>query len=462
MAGADLLLVLDAAGTVRHVAGRDTALLTRLRAGWIGRTLADTVTVDTREKAEQLRLSLTQPEPGPARHLNHALPGEADLPVLYRAVPLPGDAAGHWLALGRDLRDTLTLQRRLIEAQQTMERDHWRYREAETRFRSLFLTSAEAVLVAEAATLRVLEANPAALGLLETIKGRKGKVTGVGLATLFEADAAEALAEAAAAARSLGRHERLRVTLADAQTVVVLAIAAFQQDSAAYLLVRLLHETEGATRRPGAAEGGDATPLEAAFVRHASDALVFTDTQGRVRAANRSFARLAQLGSESQAVGEPLDRWLGRSGIELQVLLANLREGGTPGLLATEMRGALGLFTEVEVAASSLETAEGTTLAFSLRDVGRRLAPGEDALPRVPASVKQLSELVGRVPLKQIVSETSDLIERLSIEAALQMTRDNRALAAQMLGLSRQSLYVKLHRYSLGGMGGGAEDAEEA
>ena len=49
------------------------------------------------------------------------------------------------------------------------------------------------------------------------------------------------------------------------------------------------------------------------------------------------------------------------------------------------------------------------------------------------------------------------MIERLCIESALDMTGNNRASAAAMLGLSRQSLYVKLHRY---GMHGG-EDGED-
>ena len=49
----------------------------------------------------------------------------------------------------------------------------------------------------------------------------------------------------------------------------------------------------------------------------------------------------------------------------------------------------------------------------------------------------------------QMVRDTTDVIERLSIEAALEITRDNRASAAEMLGLSRQSLYVKLRRYGL-------------
>jgi len=61
-----------------------------------------------------------------------------------------------------------------------------------------------------------------------------------------------------------------------------------------------------------------------------------------------------------------------------------------------------------------------------------------------------MTELVGRMSLKEIVRDTTDLIEQLCIEAALQLTRDNRASAAEMLGLSRQSLYVKLRRYGIG------------
>ena len=53
------------------------------------------------------------------------------------------------------------------------------------------------------------------------------------------------------------------------------------------------------------------------------------------------------------------------------------------------------------------------------------------------------------MPLKDLVRETTDIIERLCIEAALQLNDNNRASAADMLGLSRQSLYVKLNRYGI-------------
>ena len=51
--------------------------------------------------------------------------------------------------------------------------------------------------------------------------------------------------------------------------------------------------------------------------------------------------------------------------------------------------------------------------------------------------------------MKEIVGETNDMIEKICIETALEMTKNNRAAAAEMLGLSRQSLYVKLRKFSL-------------
>ena len=60
-----------------------------------------------------------------------------------------------------------------------------------------------------------------------------------------------------------------------------------------------------------------------------------------------------------------------------------------------------------------------------------------------------MSELVGKMPLKEIVGETTDVIEKMCIESALILTANNRASAAEMLGLSRQSLYVKLRRFKI-------------
>ena len=93
---------------------------------------------------------------------------------------------------------------------------------------------------------------------------------------------------------------------------------------------------------------------------------------------------------------------------------------------------------------------EQPCLGFTIRDIGRRLTNEPLTSRDLPRSAGQMTELVGRVPLRDIVRETTDLIEELCIQAALELTGDNRAAAAEMLGLSRQSLYVKLKRFGVG------------
>jgi Bacterial regulatory protein, Fis family len=92
---------------------------------------------------------------------------------------------------------------------------------------------------------------------------------------------------------------------------------------------------------------------------------------------------------------------------------------------------------------------------FTIRNVDKR-APADLKTPReLPHSAAELAGLIGRSSLRELVRETTDVIERLCIEAALKLTGGNRATAAEMLGLSRQSLYAKLRRH---GVGDGAPD----
>jgi len=62
---------------------------------------------------------------------------------------------------------------------------------------------------------------------------------------------------------------------------------------------------------------------------------------------------------------------------------------------------------------------------------------------------QNIAKLVGSSPLKEIVAGTTDVIEKICIETAIEMTGNNRVAAAEMLGLSRQSLYVKLRKFGM-------------
>jgi len=171
-----------------------------------------------------------------------------------------------------------------------------------------------------------------------------------------------------------------------------------------------------------------------------------------VLAANKTFLDLAQVVGEDRVMGLSADRWLGRSGVDLSVLLSNLNERGSVKLFSTVLRGEGGVNTDVEISACSLDDVPRGRLAFYIRDVSRRVSDGQPPGESLPASIEQITRRVGRMPLKELVRESTDIIEAMCIRAALELTQDNRASAAELLGLSRQSLYAKLRRYDISGV----------
>ncbi len=460
-ASTDLALLLDEAGTIVDLSVQDGDLPESTARTWLGQPWVQTVTIESRQKVESLlRDAMAATTESRWRQINHPGTGGVDLPLMYAAVRIdpararPGAPTGRILAFGRSLRATVALQQRLVEAQQAMERDYWRFREAETRYRHLFQTSTEAVLIVDGHSHKILEANPAARALGGEARG---KLVGAPLSALFAGTATDALRDLLTATRSIGRKDAIQALLADQQTEANVSASVFRQDDNAFVLVRVvpLAQPDKASQKGGSARATAPATSTAgegmlqAFVHNASDALVFTDVHGRIVSANRAFMVLAQVGVEAELRGQMLDRWVGRTGIELGVLIANLRQRGSAGLFMTLVRTEYGGTTDVEIAASLVQQGDDSVLAFAIRNIERRLRSEHPTATPITRSVGDLTELVGNVPLKEIVSDTTDLIEQLCIETALQMTGDKRASAALLLGLSRQSLYVKLRRFGI-------------
>ncbi len=437
----DMAVIVDAQGVIRECSCQSEELAASLDGLRAGRRLSELVTVESRAKIDALLADAASDTEPRWRHVNHSSKQGADVPLQFAAVKLGTD--GQVMVAGRDLRPMAAMQQRLVDAQQSMEREYERVRHAESRYRLLFQVATEAVLVLDAGNGRVLEANPAASTVLGLPPRR---IVGRSFVELFDDAGQGELESAIAAARAAGRFAELRARVADGSRELLVAATLFRESRATFLLVRA---------QPASLVDADASPGSLRsrmiqLVEGAPDGFVITDDEGRVQRANRAFLDLAQLASEQQARDESIDRWLGRPGVDLSVLLASLREHGTVRLFATSIRGQYGASTEVEICAVTTEADGESSCAFSIRDVSARLSTATRGDHELPRSVQQMTELVGRVPLKDLVRDATDMIERLCIEAALELSSDNRASAAELLGLSRQSLYVKLRRYGLG------------
>ena len=197
-----MALIVDGGGVIRDVAFGSEELSSEGYTKWLGQPWADTVTVESRPKVEALLRDANAHAPPRWRHINHPSSRGADVPMLYSAVQLGHE--GSVVAVGRDLRAIAALQQRLVDAQQSMERDYWRLRHVETRYRLLFQMASEAVLIVDASTQKVIEANPAAGQLL----GESGRrVIGRPFPEGFDADSTQAI-QALLAARARRRAAR--------------------------------------------------------------------------------------------------------------------------------------------------------------------------------------------------------------------------------------------------------------
>lgn len=439
-AAGDIALVVDGQGVIRDVTTTDGAESAAEDTGrWIGLPWVETVTPESRGKVEALMRDVAQTGVSRRRQVNHPMMSGTDLPVAYTAVRLSGKQGG-LVAVGRDMRTIASLQQRLVETQQALERDYWRLRHVETRYRLLFQVSSEAILVVDSSNRRIVDANDAAGRLFDRSTDKLiGRTFPIGV----DPESEPALEQALATARTAGRSGNITAHLANGGAPVEVSVSCFRQDAVSLFLVRF----SATGLNAGGAKDLSAEVTE--LLANTPDGFAVTDIEGRVISVNRAFLDQVQLGVEQQAHGRLISDWIGRPGADLGVFLATLRKHGVVRIMATAVRGEQGGTSEIEISAAVAPSGEPQCIGFILRDVGRRLAQGPRGARDLTLAVEQLTSLVGRVALRDLVRDTSDLVERHFIEAALELTDDNRTAAAEVLGLSRQSLYVKMRRHQL-------------
>ena len=209
------------------------------------------------------------------------------------------------------------------------------------------------------------------------------------------------------------------------------------------LLVRLMSEEDDDA---GSDELADNL---SALYQEGVEAIIFTDAEGLIRSANESFLNLVDAPHLTRIKGRSFGDFLARGAVDLKVLVENARRVGQMRIYATKLESEFGSQIAVEISATWLNDQNNPAVVFVVRDTSRAEAVRKTKTAVNDDSVRNVMELVGSASLKEIVSQTNDVVEKMCIETAVELTRNNRVAAAEMLGLSRQSLYVKLRKYGL-------------
>jgi transcriptional regulator PpsR len=408
--------------------------------GWPGKSLSDTVTFESRSKIEKLLSDAAHGKPSRWRQVNHPVVGGPDIPINYTA--LRAGSNGHIIAIGRDMSTVAMLQQRLISAEQAVEQEYQRLRSSETRFRVLLQSASDAIMIVDARTLRVAECNPAVSRVLN--RSMKRVVGGV-IGDLFDSADLEIVKASLDSLRNTGHSEDVILNPSENHQQIVVSLSMFRQESSAYFLIRMVPHSVGTS----AVVMPKAQSKVVKIISEMPDGFIVTDKDLKILTANSSFLEFVQLASEEQVRGVSVDRWLGRPGIDLNLMVSQLNDKGEIRNFLTVVRGQFGSTEDVEVSAVSVTEGDTPCYGFALHPVSRQRSAEGKQVSSLLRSVDEFTKLVGKVPLKELVRESTDIIERLCIEAALQINGDNRAGTAEMLGLSRQSLYVKLNRYGI-------------
>jgi len=428
----DVRLRLDGDGIIREVAVA-AAYAGEGAEAWVGLPWTETVREFGGTEVRRLMDDARAHGVSGFRQVTQRFPSGLELPVDYTTVRIGGTAG--LVAIGKNAQMVTELQSRLVAAQLAMERDYWKLRDVESRYRLLFDASNDAVLLLRPANLEIAEANTAAIRALGTAP--------VGRNFLAEIPPEEraAFQSMLTAVRENGRAPGVVAHLGPARESWAVRGSLMAGEAGPLFLLQLTRA--GAAR----AAAGVSSPVPwDELIERVPDGMILADPQGGILRANRAFAELVEVNAESGLAGERIQRWLSLPGADWDVLTAGVQRNGAVRLFPASLTDEVGASIPVEISAAADDPTAPRLYALVIRDVGNRAVKLSEPDP-LRAALDTTAGKIGQAPLQDLVRTATELVERHAIETALRVSGNNRTAAAELLGLSRQSLYVKLNRY---------------
>ncbi len=406
---------------------------------WEGTQLSELLTEESQRKLELRLADLDAMGRGSVVvELNHKSQQSWDFPVRYSMHRIGPD--GSLLMLGRDLRPIAEVQQQLVAAQLALERDYEAQREMDTRYRVIMEVSRDPLVLVSMSSGRISDLNPAAATILG---GTRSELIGSAVAQEFDGRRRGEFLDTMSSMATSDAAVPVEMTARRSQRRVLLTPTLFRAAGERYLLCQI----DPAEKVAVAAD--DLADNLARLYHEGVDGIVFADGDGVIRAANEAFLNLTDATSIAAVRGRSIAEYLARGAVDLRVLMDNVKRTGQLRMYATRLTTDFSGQIAVELSASWLNDRPSPVLVLVVRDASRAETLRRSGAGSGDDSARSVMELVGSSTLKDIVAETTDVIEKMCIETALELTRNNRVAAADMLSLSRQSLYVKLRKYGL-------------
>ncbi len=407
---------------------------------WAGGQIQETLTIESVPKFDaRIAQFLEQDGDVLPVELNHRATAKfPELPVRYTFHKIGSD--DEILMLGSDLRHTAEMQQQLVAAQIALEADYEAQREHDIRLRVLLESSEVATVFVSVSTGQIMSCNGAA----EVLLGKSRDILiDTSFADEFEAKGRKDVVDRLITAASEQTQSPILAKSVRGNRKLSLNATLFRGSSSQMLLCKIT---------PAGMPSDSVGQLQghlADLYKSGVDSFVFVSEAGNILSANEAFLKLAHITHSKSIIGRSLAQFCARGTVDLNVMIENANRSGGMRLYATKIISEHGGARAVEISTTQLNAGAEPIFAMVIRDSHRVETVSTPMKQVTDVDMKSVIELIGGQSLKSIVAKTTDVVEKMCIETAVELTSNNRVAAAEMLGLSRQSLYVKLRKYDL-------------
>ena len=371
-----------------------------------------------------------------ALELNHTAEDGAEFAISYHANET--GEPNQTLLIGHSLKAITDIQKQLVDTQIRLEREYETYRAYDVRYRVLLESSSEALVILESKSLKIHDYNET---MARYLSNSGHNLKNVSLSNFFPNTSGEEL------------FEKLKLSSQNTEVdnffklkngLKVKIQPTFFRSGGDLLILCKIFSPKATSSTISYSES-----LFKEFYQKSADPMVITDIDGRIKFANDQFFKACNIMEVSDVEQKFFEEFLERGGVDQKVLIETLKSEGTVGTYVTKLKCEHGTNINVEISASKIRLDSKSLCGFILRKSNKGIVTDNFSDTISDRALENAMKLVGSAPLKDLVSDTSDVVERICIKTALELTRNNRVAAAEMLSLSRQSLYIKLRKYGL-------------
>ena len=433
----DINIILDTRGKILQIKTPAGSILKNLNS-WINKNIYDFLTIESKEKLNFHLTSLSDLSQSSTKwfELNHISENTGEFPVKYKGFKAVDKK--NVILIGNDLSLVAEIQKKFVNSQLALEREYSRYRSFETKYKALIEFSEEPLFLLDAVTGKILNLNDSAAKI---INEKRDKLVGKSLSKFFNFKNNDEFIELLKSDEIVKNYNSNKNIKSKFQSSI------FRAENEVCIIVRLQKENEVKVKE------NELNNILSKFYDNTRYGIVFTDSIGTIKHVNDSFISLCKIENQQLLIERPFSDFLARGIIDMKVLIEATLENGSTMPFKTQLISNYDIKTEIEITSTKTSINFVDYICFLISHRPNESEPetenniNENVVSE--KATKKIMKLVGSAPLKDLVADTSDIVEKICIETALKMTKNNRVATAEMLNLSRQSLYVKLRKYNL-------------